>query len=331
MLDLKLNMRLFKRENGIWYVEFERGKKKSLRTKDKALAKKLFNKIKRDYLKGKIILLSEGKKIRLSEFIEEYLDWARENRSDETYKKARYVLHKLKDHTGNIYVKSLTKKHLDEYVSSLLAQDISRTTINIHIRTIKSAITKAVEWEYVSKHPFDGYKQLKIHQKPPRFLLPGDIAKVEKAIDNELWLFIFRLFIYTGMRLGEIHRLQWKHIDLNRNIIKVEKTKTFQSRIIPIHPRLRAELEARMPAMGKVVPYAIPTIEHKLKKYFKKAGYPDLRIHDLRHTFASLMVMNGVDLKTVQELLGHQSYRTTEIYAHLSPQHLHEAIKKFPI
>ncbi|EDP73293.1 site-specific integrase [Hydrogenivirga sp. 128-5-R1-1] len=324
-------MRLFKRENGIYYVEFERGKKRSLKTKDKALAQRLFNQLKREYLKGKIILLSEGKKIKLSEFIEEYLEWCRENRSDETFKKARYVLQKLKDHTGDIYIKALTKKHLDEYVSTLLAQGISRTTINIHIRTIKSALTKAVEWEYVQNHPLEGYKQLKVHQTPPRFLLPEDIAKVEKVIDDEFWLFVFRLFVYTGMRLGEIHKLRWKHIDLNRNVIKVEKTKTFQSRVIPIHPKLRAELEARTPAMGKVVPYAKPTIEHKLKNCFKKAGFKDLRIHDLRHTFASLMVMAGVDLKTVQELLGHQSYRTTEIYAHLSPQHLHEAIKKFPI
>jgi len=255
MLDLKFKMRLFKRENGIWYVEFERGKKKSLRTKDKALAQKLFNKIKRDYLKGKIILLSEGKKIRLSEFIEEYLTWARENRSEETYKKAAYTLNKFKEHIGDVYVKSLTKKHLDEYVSFLLAQSVSRTTANIHIRTIKSALSKAVEWEYVSKHPFEGYKQLKVHQKPPRFLLPEDIVKVEEMIDDDFWLFVFRIFIYTGMRLGEV---------LNRNIIKVEKTKTFQTRIIPIHPKLRTELEARMPAMGKVVPYAKPTIEHRL-------------------------------------------------------------------
>ncbi|WP_456382585.1 tyrosine-type recombinase/integrase [Persephonella sp.] len=331
MLDLKI-MRLYQRENGIWYVEFKRGKKKSLRTRNKSEALRAYNKLKKRYLEGKILpLLQDGKKIKLSEFTQEYIEWTQENRSEETVKKANYTLNKLREIVGDIYIKNLTKRHLDNYVSHMLAQGLSRTTVNIHIRTIKSAFTKAVEWEYVKSHPFEGYKLLKVQQKPPRFLLPEQIEQVEEVIDNDFWLFVFRLFIYTGMRLGEIWNLQWKHIDLNRNVIIVEKTKTFQSRIIPIHPKLREELEKRYPAMGKVVPYAKPTIERRLKGYFKKAGYKDLRVHDLRHTFASLMVMNGVDLKTVQELLGHQSYRTTEIYAHLSPQHLHEAIKKLPI
>ncbi len=324
-------MRLFRRENGIWYVEFERGKKRSLKTKDKALAQRLFNQLKREYIKGKIVLFSEGQNIKLSQFIEEYLNWCKENRSAETYRKAYYTLTQFLNVAGDVYLKSLTKKHIDDYVSYQLGRGISRTTINIHIRTIKSALTKAIEWEYIKKHPFEGYKQLKTHKKHPKFLLPEDIAKIEKVIDNEFWLFVFRIFIYTGMRLGEVQRLRWEHIDIKRNVIVVEKSKSFQSRIIPIHPRLRAELEARLPAVGRVVNYASSTIEHKLKKYFRKAGYEKIRVHDLRHTFASLMVMNGVDLKTVQELLGHQSYQTTEIYAHLSPQHLHDAIKKFPI
>ncbi|EDP73902.1 tyrosine-type recombinase/integrase, partial [Hydrogenivirga sp. 128-5-R1-1] len=282
------------------------------------------------YLKGKIILLSEGKKIKLSEFIEEYLEWCRENRSDETFKKAQYVLNKFKDYIGDIYVKSINKKHMDDYISKLLSEGLSRTTANIHIRTIKSALTKAVEWEYVKEHPLRGYKLLKIQQKPPKFLLPQQIKEVEKIIDEEIWQFVFRLFIYTGMRLGEITRLKWEHINLNREIITVEKSKSFHSRVIPIHPTLKKDIIRYKKDIGKVVPFKRRYIQERLKNYFRKAGYPDLRVHDLRHTFASLMVMAGVDLKTVQELLGHQSYRTTEIYAHLAPHHLKEAIKKFP-
>ncbi len=196
---------------------------------------------------------------------------------------------------------------------------------------MKAAFSKAVEWEYLKQNPFKGYKLLKVQQKPPRFLLPNQVKQVEAVIDKKEWLFIFRLLVYTGMRIGEAVRLNWKDIDLERGIITVKKTKNFQSRVIPIHPKLKQELLKRYPAVGKVIGYSRDHIEHKLKDYFRKAGFPELRVHDLRHTFASLMVMAGVDLKTVQELLGHTSYKTTEIYAHLAPYHLQDAIKKLSI
>ena len=328
---IKVNMRLFQRENGIWYVEFGRGKKKSLRTRNKAEAVRLFNKLKREYLAGKLIILKEGRKVLLSEFIQEYLDWAKNNRSEETYTKARHVLNRFKEVVGDVHLKSLTKRHLDEYVSRLLESGLSKVTVNVHIRTLKAAFSKAVEWEYVKENPFKGYKLLKVQQKPPRFLLPDEIKRIESVIDREEWLFAFRVLVYTGMRIGEAVRLTWKDIDLERGIITVRKSKNFQSRVIPIHPTLKSEFEKRYPAVGKVIGYCRDHIEHKLKKYFRKAGFPELRVHDLRHTFASLMVMAGVDLKTVQELLGHTSYKTTEIYAHLAPYHLHDAIRKLSI
>ena len=331
-MRLNISMRLFRRENGIWYVEFERGKKKSLRTRNKAEAVRLFNKLKREYLAGKLMILKHGVRITLSEFIKEYLEWCENNRSQETFQKARHVLKLFREIIGDKHLESLKKKDLDDYVSHLLQLGYSKVTVNVHIRTLKAAISKAVEWEYIKSHPFKGYKQLKIQQKPPRFLMPAEIRKIEQAIDKPEWLLVFRLLIYTGMRRSELVNLFWKDIDLERDIITVRKSKNFQSRVIPIHPNLKRELLKWYPAVGRVIPFSSKHhITHKLKEYFIKAGFKDLRVHDLRHTFASLMVMAGVDLKTVQELLGHTTYKTTEIYAHLAPDHLKDAIKKFPV
>jgi integrase len=324
-------MRLFQRENGIWYVEFGRGKKKSLRTRNKAEAVRLFNKLKREHLAGRLIVLKEGRKVLLSEFIPEYLDWARENLAPATYRKRVYVLKNFKEIVGDIYLQSFSARHMDEYVSQLLATGISRNTVNTHIRHIKASLTKAIEWELIKEHPLKGYKLLRVQRRPPAFLLPEQIEKVLQVIDNEFWAFVFKIFIYTGMRLSEVANLYWRDIDLRRGVITVRKAKNYQARIIPIHPKLREGIEKRVPAVGKVVPYCKDYIYHKIKGYLRKAGFSNMRVHDLRHTFASLMVMAGVDLKTVQELLGHQDYRTTEIYAHLAPNHLHDAIKKLPI
>ncbi|KJU83700.1 Integrase, catalytic core, phage domain protein, partial [Candidatus Magnetobacterium bavaricum] len=72
----------------------------------------------------------------------------------------------------------------------------------------------------------------------------------------------------------------------------------------------------------------VNTISKAMKTYFRTAGVESFRVHDLRHTFASLLVQKGIDLRTVQELLGHTSYSTTLIYAHLSQKHLENAIAK---
>ncbi|MEO2067952.1 MAG: tyrosine-type recombinase/integrase [Desulfurobacteriaceae bacterium] len=325
-------MRLFKR-NGVWYVEIERNIRRSLRTKSRDEAYRLFKRLQREYLKGNIerFVKKKEEKIKISRFIKEYLDWCEYARSKWTYKKAKFVLGRFSKVVGDLYLSQLKRKHLDTYVSFMLKNGYSKVTINIHIRTIKSAFSKAVEWEYLSESPFKGYKQLKQQERPPSFLLPEDIKRVEEVISSPEWLIIFRIFVYTGMRLSEVSNLDWKDIDFEMDIITVRKSKNYKSRNIPLHPILKKELLKWRKESGKVVRFNYHTITHKIKEFLVKAGFPHLRLHDLRHTFASLLVMNGVDLRTVQILLGHQDYKTTEVYAHLSQRHLKEAIKKLPV
>ncbi|WP_457628050.1 tyrosine-type recombinase/integrase [Persephonella sp.] len=321
-------MRLFKRENGIWYIEFERGKKRSLKTKDKALAQRLFNQLKREYMKGKLLQLTkQSSKIKFSEFRKEYLEWSMANHKPEVFKINKRVSKRWIEIIGDKYIAAYSRKDMDLFVSRLKDFGLSSTSININLRHIKSIFSKAVDWGYLEYNQFLRYKELRVQKKPPRFLTVEEIKKIERAIDREDFLLLFKFLIYTGARRSEAVYITWDDIDLNNNIIYFKKTKTYLSRAVPIHPELRTELEKLYPSVGRLFSFTHHWATKRLKHYFKKAGV-DIRVHDLRHTFASQLVMSGVDLKTVQELLGHTDYKTTEIYAHLAPHHLQEAIKK---
>ena len=126
------------------------------------------------------------------------------------------------------------------------------------------------------------------------------------------------------MRFGELQRLAWDDIDFEANEITVPPGKIKRYRKIPIHPELRAAL---YPIQGSGRCFDLSDYD-KFDGKFKKfqEGMKYFRFHDLRHTFASLMIHAGADLLTVSKLLGHTNTRTTEIYAHLYPNHAAQAI-----
>lgn len=129
------------------------------------------------------------------------------------------------------------------------------------------------------------------------------------------------LAAYTGMRLGEICKLKPEHVV--GDVIRLgADTKTAQPRTVPIHPAIRDAL-SRLP---------LPVGKERIQQAFAQAraaiGRPDIHFHDLRHSFASLLVQAGVPLYTAGLLLGHASTKTTQRYAHLADEHLHEAMRK---
>jgi len=139
----------------------------------------------------------------------------------------------------------------------------------------------------------------------------------------------------TGMRKSEILGLKWPDVDLRQRIVYIYETKGGKSRKVDINDWLAETLIRRRkhPESPYVfcnkdgIPYG--NIRKSFESAKRRAGIKDFRFHDLRHTFASHLVMAGIGLKTVQELLGHQTYQMTLRYAHLSPDHRRAAVNIF--
>lgn len=327
---LKIAMRLFKRENGVWYIEFGRGRKKSLGTRNKAEALVLFNKIKREHLERKLALFERS--IRLSRFVQEYLDYAETHLSEASYRIAKNAFKLLRHIAGDPQLRAVNKRHLDEMVRYRLGLGHSRATCNIDIRTIKAAFSKAVEWGYLKYNQLSGYRQLPIHEKPLKYLTDSQIEKIRSLIKDKKWLWLFEFYLNTGARRSEVLNLTWQ--DIKDDFILFRRTKTKKVRYVPISRRLKEVIEQMsgdpgITRIGKIFRGFDPKyVSKRFSMWFAQAGLKGYTLHCLRHTFASKLIMAGVDLRTVQELLGHSDISTTLVYSHLTREHLIDAIRK---
>ena len=145
----------------------------------------------------------------------------------------------------------------------------------------------------------------------------------------------FDLAVHTGMRRGEQHRLRWQDVNLKQGVLTIPRSKHGEKRHVSINSTARAALEAlgrRRDGSGYVCPGPAEERGRDWQRWFEEtvqaAGIADFRWHDLRHTFASRLVMAGVDLRSVQELMGHKTISMTVRYSHLAPTHLQEAVER---
>jgi integrase len=141
---------------------------------------------------------------------------------------------------------------------------------------------------------------------------------------------------HTGLRRGELFALKWAHVDFTRHQVSVHgaQSKSGQTRHIPLNREARAALVAwrrQAPQTALVFPGDDGAMLTNVKKAWgglcRRARLEGFRFHDLRHDFASKLVMAGVPLNTVRELLGHSDLQTTLRYAHLAPAHKAEAVE----
>lgn len=143
------------------------------------------------------------------------------------------------------------------------------------------------------------------------------------------------VLLNTGMRRGECFRLTWQDIDEENRVIRVVGTKTAKNgqnariRYVPMNKAL-VDLFAGMTKGNPDEPVYGDDINfrRKFKKALKYAGLPNVRVHDLRHTYASHLVMNGTPIYSVAQLLGHSTIEMSSRYSHLDMSHLHHAVSK---
>jgi integrase len=207
------------------------------------------------------------------------------------------------------------------------------TTVNREMVVLGHILNKAVEWGMLEASPSQKGQRLmfKENNQRLRFLSNDEIDKLLAACSLHLRP-VVEVALHTGMRRGELLSLKWEQI--HHGQIYLTKTKTDKARQIPINNRLADLLRELRQKNHLKSPYVFcfpngDRVRH-IKNGFlgacRRAGLEDFHFHDLRHTFASHLVMNGVGLKAVQELLGHADIKTTMRYAHLSQEHLREAV-----
>jgi len=190
---------------------------------------------------------------------------------------------------------------------------------------------RAIEWGKATSNPMAKVKLFKVPEKRTRYLEKDEIITLLENCCEHLKPIVI-VALHTGMRKGEILGLQWKNIDIKRGIIFLLDTKNGEKREVPMNEVVQKTVinvlknpESQYVFCNKEgKPYG--DIKTSFATALKNSKIINFRFHDLRHTFASQLVMSGVDLNTVRELLGHKSLAMTLRYSHLSPDHKKRAV-----
>jgi integrase len=136
--------------------------------------------------------------------------------------------------------------------------------------------------------------------------------------------------LQTGMRRGELLRLVWTDVDLGRGHIKIANHKNGDTRHVTITPTMRdllRSLPRSLDRQAQVLPPIQPLVlTRSFARHCERVGIKDFTFHDLRHDVASQLAMAGVPIRTIAQVLGHRKLEMTLRYAHLSPDHLREAM-----
>jgi len=231
---------------------------------------------------------------------------------------------------------AITTRRVAEYRTERLSTKSRRktllapATVNRECALLRSVLRMALAWDELAKLPV--FKMAK-EEGRQRFLTDDEIARLLDACResrNKLLAPMVTVDLHTGLRKGELLGLTWEQVDFARNVIALgRRTKSGKGRDVPIN---RAVYDALAPlrktaggqdATGRVWG-EIRKIDTAYNAALLRARILDVDVnfHTLRHTFASHYVMRGGSLVKLQAILGHASIRTTQVYAHLAPDHL---------
>ena len=315
-----------------WYIDYYvNGRRKRERVgSSRKLAETVLEKRKVAIAEGRFLDIKKELKIKFADFANEYLEiYAKPN--IRSWKSDLHNFNCIKSFFGELCLQEITPLLIEKFKIERVKK-VKPATVNRALARLKSMFNRAIDWgKFNGANPVKSVKFFLEDNKRTRYLEQEEVVKFLKyCVGNIKPIAIVAL--NTGMRKSEILNLKWNDIDFKRGIIYLLRTKNNEKREIPMNDavitaliKVKKNPESQYIFCGKNG----KPFQNIRKSFFtalKNAGIINFRFHDLRHTFASQLVMSGVDLNTVRELLGHKSLEMTLRYSHLSPDHKKRAV-----
>lgn len=322
-----------------WGVDFYDGfrRKRILIGTSKGEAKRYLAARKAERLFGRQESSPVIESLTFDVFLQQYEDYAKTNKRG--FYNEQYRLAQLGNYFRRKNLSQITALDGERFKSDM-SRHLAPASVNRLFGNLKHIMTTAVRLGLLAKSPFVGVKFLHVPKRVERILTREEEERLLAACDgvrNSLLRYSVIIALNTGMRKGEIYGLLWDCVDIGSRTIHVLNTKTEAGeRRIPMNENVyNVFLDLEKKKANEFVFPSSRKAGNRLrdqKKGFAKAvkfaKIPPIRYHDLRHTFATRLVRAGVDLVTVQHLLGHSKITTTSRYAHSLADDKMNAVKR---
>lgn len=341
--------------SGIWWIRYTdaKGKRHWEKVGRRSDAITLLAKRKHEkLLRKKLPEALRGRAITFGELAEKAMLYSEESHTPQHHHQFEIKLQIIGEQFNELPAEGITSEDIQAW---LLEQTDERgwtpATRNRYRDAFSLVFRKAVENHVLTVNPATLVKAKPEHNERVRFLSAIEETKLSTVLHKDWAQHVpaFLVSIHTGMRAGEQFQLKWRDVSLERRLISLPKTKSGKARHIPLnaiacsalqerkraqqdHPAKQKEKGADHADQAYVFRDAGRDPQHNYRRWFNEAlseaKIKDYSWHCNRHTFASRLVMAGVDLRTVAELMGHSSIQMTMRYAHLAPQHNRAAVDR---
>ena len=328
-------------KNGIRYqaeVRLEgQSRTATFRTKSEAL--KWAGVIEADITKGKHLPTVESKRKSVRDLMERYKETVIPRQKDQKNptRHANFWIDRL----GNMKLSRLSPAILGESRDEL-CKDKAPSTVNRYLAVMSHACSLAErEWEWLDSNPMRRVKRLKEPVGRVRYLSDKERDRLLKAVEKSdlpLLYPIVLIALTTGARRSEILNLRWKNVEFKKGWAVLENTKNKERRSLTLVPQVVEELKKlkKIRRIDDDLIFAHPDTGKQSYFYFEKAWrqareeamIKDFRFHDLRHTCASYLAMNGATTAEIAAVLGHKTLVMVKRYSHLSDEHVRGVVER---
>jgi integrase len=244
---------------------------------------------------------------------------------------------RLKNEFGDYRLNQITRQHIQTFHTRMSDEGLAAATSNHYLKLLKHSLNLAIDWDMLDTNPASRIPLFHEDNQVENLLSDEQLERllsVLKTDENRMVCLIAMFLLSTGVRLNEALQAKWSQVDQKNRVwrIPAANSKSKRTRAVPLNDSAlevlnqlttRGSYENLFVNFQTQLPYT--TISKVWGRLRTKAGLPHLRIHDLRHQFASFLVNSGQTLFMVQQILGHSSPSVTQRYAHLSTKSLQEA------